>query len=304
MMSSDLKAMLASASPTVRVAITETRGSSPREAGAEIYVTKTSCAGTIGGGQLEYRAIQSARKVLQDGDLSSELSIPLGPEIGQCCGGRVTLSLTRMTTNERREILRRSDAVERAQPHIYIFGSGHVGRAVADQFQHLPFRTIIVDQRERELAQCHAAVVKRLSALPEEIITLAPPGSAFIVLTHGHGLDFLLTGVALDRGDAAYVGLIGSQTKRTKFEKWHRKHSDTTTPTNLTCPIGKSETGDKRPEIIASFVVAEVIATLSHHQSTDRLATPINTVETTRSLHPNRQMAIQAGLQTSTGLPE
>ena len=150
------------------------------------------------------------------------------------------------------------------RPHIYILGSGHVGRAIADQFQHLPFRTILIDQRENELARCRATVEKRISAIPEVNIQTAPAGSAFIVLTHDHSLDFLLAASALDRGDAAYVGLIGSQTKRTRFEKWLRESKNGSAHLNtLVCPIGRSGTQDKRPEIIAAFVAAEVVEAVS-----------------------------------------
>ena len=81
----------------IRVRITRARGSTPRETGATMIVTADSTQGTIGGGQLEYMAIDRARQMLTRAEDSASMDIPLGPEIGQCCGGRVELSLTRIS---------------------------------------------------------------------------------------------------------------------------------------------------------------------------------------------------------------
>ncbi len=67
----------------------------------------------------------------------------------------------------------------------------------------------------------------------------------------------------MERADASYVGMIGSATKRIKFRNWARQHNDGQTIENLNCPIGASGSRDKRPSIIASFVVAEVMAELT-----------------------------------------
>ena len=83
------------------------------------------------------------------------------------------------------------------------------------------------------------------------------------MLTHDHALDFLLTSAALERGDAAYVGMIGSATKRAKFKNWTHKNCDGQTIEHLNCPIGASGSRDKRPSVIAAFVAAEVMADLT-----------------------------------------
>lgn len=247
----------------IRVALTRVRGSSPRNTGTEMFVAGEALYGTIGGGQLEHRAIEAARAMLRDGALSREMDVPLGPEIGQCCGGRVELSLQRMRASDKRAALDRAEAENATLPHVYVMGAGHVGRALADLLQHLPVRAILVDPRAGEIALCIAAVETRVSAIPEVEIANAPAGSAFVVLTHDHGLDFLLTSAALERGDAAYVGMIGSATKRTKLRNWMRQHCDGVDFSQLTCPIGAQGSGDKRPALIAAFVVAEVLAELT-----------------------------------------
>jgi xanthine dehydrogenase accessory factor len=106
-------------------------------------------------------------------------------------------------------------------------------------------------------------VEKYLVPVPEEMVRNAKPGSAFVVLTHDHSLDFLITSEALARGDARYVGMIGSNTKRKVFERWCTDTCDCPVDMKkLACPIGAAGRGDKHPEVIAAFVVAEVISRL------------------------------------------
>ena len=247
----------------IRVELTRVRGSSPRGVGTEMFVSRDRLWGTVGGGQLEYLAIERAREMLALGDLRADMDVPLGPEIGQCCGGRVDLALSRMRQADKHGAIIRAQLREAMLPHVYVLGAGHVGRALASLFQHLPVQCILIDSRADELTQCDAAVETRQSAIPEVDIATAAPGSAFIVLTHDHGLDFLLASAALQRGDAAYVGMIGSATKRARFKGWANRACDGLTIEHLNCPIGASGSRDKRPSVIAAFVAAEVIAELT-----------------------------------------
>jgi xanthine dehydrogenase accessory factor len=263
MRSAQAETFFGSAKPVVRVALTRVRGSSPREAGTEMFVSQDSLLGTIGGGHLEHIAITQGRTMLAEGTLSCKLDLPLGPEIGQCCGGRVELTLTRMSRSDRTSVLASLKAEEDALPNVYIMGAGHVGRAIANLLQHAPVNCVLVDMRKEELAQCEARVDMRLRAIPEIEIYNAPQGSAFIVLTHDHGLDFLLTSAALELGHAAYVGMIGSATKRAKLRSWCNSHCNGLSIDRLTCPIGATDSRDKRPEIIAAFVAAEVLTALT-----------------------------------------
>ncbi|MCZ4256700.1 xanthine dehydrogenase accessory protein XdhC [Sulfitobacter sp. G21635-S1] len=253
----------------VRVSLCRVRGSSPREAGAEMFVAPNGLHGTIGGGQLEYMAIDQARKMLGNGRDFDRMDVPLGPEIGQCCGGRVELALQRMTQADRALALAADAERQAARPHVYVLGAGHIGRALARFFQFLPVRCILIDSRPEELALVDAKVETRLTPMAEAEIRAAPPGSAFIVLTHDHALDFLLTSEALDRRDAAYVGLIGSATKRMKFARFHQSHAAQSDCTRLICPIGDTKSPDKRPEVIAASVTAQVMSVLTTAQSED-----------------------------------
>lgn len=260
----------------VEVRLAQVRGSVPREAGAGMIVSATACHGTIGGGQLEYMMIDAARAMLARGETRRDLDIPLGPEIGQCCGGRVAVTLRRMDAAARRDARAEAARQDALRPHVYVMGAGHVGRALTHLLARMPVRTLVVDSRGAELALCPDGVERREIALPEAEITQAPPGSAFVILTHDHALDFLLAAQALTRGDAAYVGMIGSATKRARLAHWCRDHCDGLRIDALTCPIGTATHGDKRPEMIAAGVLAEVMAALARHAATHP-----------RALHPS-----------------
>ncbi|MFP3385233.1 xanthine dehydrogenase accessory protein XdhC [Tritonibacter sp. SIMBA_163] len=263
MQAEKLRQYLDAAGPVASLRLTRVRGSSPRATGTEMFVRAETLFGTIGGGQLEHIAIEAARDLLAAGNLSHHMDVPLGPEIGQCCGGRVEIAITRMSASDKSAAVEAAQVEDAARPAVHILGAGHVGRALADLFQHLPLRTVLIDQRQDELDQSEALVERRLSAIPEIEVMNAAPGSAFIVLTHDHGLDFLLTSAALQRGDAAYVGMIGSATKRAKFASWTQEHCDGLSVADLICPIGAGGSRDKRPAVIAALVAAEVITALT-----------------------------------------
>ena len=243
----------------IQASIVRTIGSSPRNSDTEMFISETDTLGTIGGGQLEYLVINHSKKMIAENIKKDILKISLGPEIGQCCGGKVEVSLLEMYEKDKCLALNRFDKKDKNLPHVYVMGAGHVGRALALQLQHLPVRCVLIDSRVDELAKCSADVETRLSAIPEEDIKSAPRGSAYVILTHDHALDFILCGAALDRHDAKYVGMIGSKTKRVKFKKWYQVNYDNNLIRDFTCPIGNSKNQDKRPSIIASFVAAEVI---------------------------------------------
>ena len=240
------------------VTLERAQGSVPREEGAFMLVSDTAVLGTIGGGQLEYMAIDEARGLLASADEQSRtMDVPLGPDIGQCCGGRVGLALKRMGAADKRALLKVEKARLAAQPEVIIYGAGHVGRAMARAFLPLPVRLKLVDTRAEEIVKAPAGVETFLTPLPEVEVKAASAGAAHIVATHEHALDFILASEALGRGDAAYVGMIGSKSKRAQFASW--AEGDTNA---LVCPMAEANKGDRRPEVIAAFVVAEVMATL------------------------------------------
>lgn len=224
----------------VLVRIVEVSGSSPREVGAEMLVWDNEIQGTVGGGRLEFDAISEARRVLAGAE-AKNMRTSLGPEIGQCCGGTVTLSF---------EILEPEDA--KPAPSVFVFGMGHVGSVLADLLRPLKFDLWAYDTRPEMPGE---TVV-----IPEAKVRDAPPGSAFVIVTHDHALDFLLVEEALRREDATYVGMVGSRTKRAVLSRQLIEAG--LDPSKLVCPIGAAGLGDKRPEAIAVHTAAEIVAAL------------------------------------------
>ncbi|MBD9387351.1 xanthine dehydrogenase accessory protein XdhC [Agrobacterium sp. AGB01] len=262
MRDTSLAAFLDGAEPVILIEIESVKGSSPREAGTFMLVSKDRIWQTIGGGQFEYMAIDHARAMLSGKTVADSMDIPLGPEIGQCCGGRTLLRFTEVNDTVAAELKARLEQANRAQPTVFIFGAGHVGKALTQAFSLLPVSISIVETRQDELHDLPAGVATHLSPMPEAIIHAIPAGSAVIIVTHDHALDFLIAREALLQPDLAYVGMIGSKTKRATFAHWIERESDAEASVNLerlTLPIGGSTVKDKRPAIIAALVAAEVL---------------------------------------------
>lgn len=264
---SDLARFLEGSGEVVHVTVTRLKGSGPREAGAGMFVSTDALHGTIGGGQLEYMAIDHARRMLADGQDHTEMHVTLGPESGQCCGGRVWLALERLDRAGRARVIEADAKDWQADPQVMVFGAGHVGRALVRVLAALPVQIVLVDTRADELSQVDAACDKRLVALPEAEIDGARRGAAVVIVTHDHALDFLIAAEALKRPDLAYVGMIGSKTKRASFLGWARRNGVSVDSVRLTCPMAAEQKGDKRPEVIAVQIAAEIMSRLGQFQS-------------------------------------
>ncbi len=259
MLAKILRQALDAGQPAVLVTVTGARGSTPREAGAAMLVMADRIAGTIGGGELEWRMIAKARDMIAGADRTATIDLPLGPELGQCCGGRVALALEAAD----RKILSRLEAAEAAEvenwPTAIIFGAGHIGRALAMALSPLPLAVTVVDTRVNAAADLPPNVYTIHSALPEAQVRAAAAGSAFVIVTHSHGLDFAIAEAALARHDAAYVGMIGSRSKRAQFERWFVDQGGKAGRLDrLVMPIGGA-VKDKRPAVIAATVAAELV---------------------------------------------
>ncbi len=261
---SDIRRFFNSNEIVAAVFIDEVKGSAPRNEDTWMLVSPNAIFRTIGGGSLEFMAIENARALLSSDTNEEELSIPLGPEIGQCCGGHVRLRLERLDKDGRDQLTARIDREITSLPHVYIFGAGHVGYSLAEAMALLPVHPVLIDTRSEVLEAAPDRIETCLTAIPESIVKSAPAGSAFVVLTHDHSLDFLITREVLRRGDARYVGMIGSKTKRATFRNWFTSEMGSSAGLDrLICPIGAQGSADKRPEVIASFVAAEIMAYLT-----------------------------------------
>ncbi len=259
----NLAAFLAKHNAIICVEIADAKGSTPREQGAFMLVSESAIFGTIGGGRLELDAIEQARLLLSSGNRKSRMEVALGPEINQCCGGRVVLQLTKLNDIERNIMNEAAIQNSYHMPEVLLFGAGHVGRALALALAPLPFRVSLIDPRPHALLPSIHGVSSIALPMPEQAVHEAKPRASYVVMTHEHSLDFLIINEALLRQDAAYVGLIGSKTKKATFRSQYLESGGSPEEfENLICPIGANPTGDKRPEVIAAFVVAELCNTL------------------------------------------
>ncbi|WP_159950533.1 xanthine dehydrogenase accessory protein XdhC [Rhizobium sp. 18065] len=254
---------LARHAAVVLVDVIDAKGSTPRDAGAFMLVAEAVVFGTIGGGHLEFLAIEKARTMLGTGERQAELDVPLGPEIGQCCGGRVKLALNCLTDESRAAFVAEQAAAHHRLTQIHLYGAGHVGLALAAALAPLPFNVTLIDTRADIDGQVPDGIAFRRVAMPEaEIATLAD-GGAVIILTHDHALDFLIAKEALARPDLRYIGMIGSATKRATFSRWlAREDAAGADIGRLILPIGGTSVRDKRPQVIAAMVAAELLSTL------------------------------------------
>lgn len=262
---STLAAFLAQhlAAGAILVRVEQAEGSTPREAGAAMAVSAAGIAGTIGGGQLEFHCLDIARTMLETAECERLLDLPLGPQMGQCCGGRVLVSLRRAGPADLAIVQTREAAEASVRQRVLIFGAGHTGRALAQAVTPLPFAVSLIDDRDGVLDGLPRGVTAIRSDDPAEQIAAAPAGSAYVVLTHSHALDYRLVEAALARGDGSYVGMIGSATKRARFESHFLRSGGTRAAlARLICPIGGADVDDKRPAVIAALTAAELARTL------------------------------------------
>ncbi len=287
--------------------LVETRGSAPREAGARMIILPDgSFTGTIGGGTLEWRAIAEAQRALAgEAPRSVQLSsIALGPELGQCCGGRVELALEVFGADRRAAIVELA-AAEAAGPFrtrarltptgplsrmvvtdaavaiggaridgdsleegfgeerraLYLFGAGHVGRALVLALAPLPFTVTWVDPRPEAfpaLVPANCRCVQQIDA--PEALRAAPDGAFVLVMTHSHALDLAIVHKALADDRSGYVGLIGSASKRARFTRLLGEAGlDAARISAMACPIGIAGITSKLPAVIAASVASDLL---------------------------------------------
>ena len=250
----------------VRVAITQARGSTPRDAGTEMLIWRGGQSGTIGGGELEHRATRTALDQIDRDIAQSSASYALGPALGQCCGGAVGLSFQLFTAATLPEGA--VTATDQAAPApLWIFGAGHVGRALIDVIAPLPdFAITWVDTApERFPGPVPGGVAALPAARPEIAIRHAPPAAHHLILTYSHEIDFALCHAVLGQHFAS-CGLIGSATKWARFQSRLRALGHQPAQiSRIACPIGDPGLG-KHPRAIAIGVASGLLGARMHEE--------------------------------------
>lgn len=262
---SDFAAKLA-AHDAVLVSVVATQGSAPREAGAWMAVFPDTVLGTIGGGQLEFQAIDEARRRLLGGAggglLREPLRYALGPSLGQCCGGVMHLGFDRVALADLAALQAR---LQPAPTPLALFGGGHVGKALAHVLAPLPFALTWIDSRDEIFpAELPAGVQCEHSDPVQAAVRHLVAGSMVLVMSFSHAEDLDVVAACLvrlrERDDLPYIGLIGSKSKWATFR--HRLEARGFAPAEIariTCPIGLPGITGKEPEVIAVSVAAQLL---------------------------------------------
>jgi xanthine dehydrogenase accessory factor len=263
-----LAAMIGRDGRAALVTLVEVKGSSPRDVGARMAVRADGAfSGTVGGGALEWQALAEAQAMLAspEGPRRRLVDKALGPDLGQCCGGRVRLLIERLGEEDLPGIEGLASALAEEEKvaafPVMLFGAGHVGRALVLALAPLPVRVTWVDGRRQAFPErAPANVVAVEGHDPAGLIASAQDGTAIIAMTHSHALDLDIVAAALSQRRFAYVGVIGSTTKRARFVTQLRQAG---LPDDLidalACPIGLPEIAGKEPAVIAASVAAQLL---------------------------------------------
>lgn len=286
--------------PSALVSILACEGSVPRGPGTRMLVTQGTLLGTIGGGQLEFRAVEQARAILDHPPGTWRVQdYPLGPLLGQCCGGRVRLLIEHVDAAELGWI----SAADDKPTLVTALLPGRIERHFSDEasLARISARgerpregdrlVEPIDRRDRPVYLFGAghvgqAIARHADFLPlrlawfdvrpmfdaidgvtivpddaiEQCIAGAPDDAAILILTHDHALDYRLTKAALERPPVPYVGLIGSATKRARFlSRLEKDGIDANVVARLTSPIGVPEIRGKEPDVIAIATIAQLL---------------------------------------------
>ena len=250
--------------PAVLVRVESTQGSVPREAGTWMAVFADAVVGTIGGGHLEYQALEMARERLRGAPDAGLVRFALGPALGQCCGGVVHLRFERVGAADLPALRAQLDT---GRLPVALFGGGHVGKALVNVLGSLPFAVTWVDSRDEIFPE---AVPFNVSCEYSDPVQAAvkdlAPGSRVLIMSFSHAEDLDIVAACLKRqrekSDLPYIGLIGSQTKWATFR--HRLRAREFSEDELahvTCPIGVPGITGKEPEVIAVAVAAQLLQT-------------------------------------------
>ncbi len=235
----------------VLVTILEVRGSSPRESGTKMVITRKTAFDTIGGGALEFEVVNTARQLLNSGDKtlvyeSSTQEFNLGKDLKQCCGGVVKVLF------------------EVFQPNgfnIVIFGAGHIGKSLVKILEEIDCSVKWFDSRTDLFPEIVAPNIQKIRLeKPEMAVESSLENSYFLIMTHDHALDQQLCEAILSRKKSNYCGLIGSVTKRHKFkQRLLKKGFSEEELKRLSCPMGLSSIKTKKPMEIAVSVIATLL---------------------------------------------
>ena len=256
----------------VWVCIERFEGSSPREVGAAMLVSKDAMQGTVGGGRLEFDAIEHARALLAVSAFvpaEETRRYALGPSLGQCCGGVVWLKFTGIAATDTaklialRAISMPANGLNRLK--IALFGGGPVGKAIVQALERLPCSVHWIDSRDEIFPDVIPANVQAEHSAPvQAAVSDLAAQSHVLIMSFSHSEDLDVVAACLmrqrEKKDVPFIGLIGSKTKWATFRhRLEERGFIADELVHVTCPIGLPGIAGKEPEVIAASVVAQLL---------------------------------------------
>tara|TARA_B100000959_G_scaffold270893_1_gene318358 strand:- start:109 stop:963 length:855 start_codon:yes stop_codon:yes gene_type:complete len=245
----------------IKAKLISTEGSVPRDTGTFMLITSKYLFGSIGGGQLEYSVIQKAKKFLNEKEIINNeiINIPLGPSIGQCCGGYAQVKITKYDNGL--QSLKNEKLKINKLDNLYIFGAGHIGQELSSKAVDLDFNVHLIDSRNEYLKiQNEKEIIPIFTTFPWMLVKNLPKKSYYIVLTHSHDYDFKIINEILNLNTFQFIGLIGSKTKRERFSNRLVKLGHNQYLINkIECPIGLKNITSKKPGEIAISIIARLL---------------------------------------------
>ncbi len=302
-----LAAMIESRGVAAMVTVAELDGSGPREIGARMLVARDGqTSGTVGGGRLEWQALAQAQRMMTEGQKAPVGKYyALGPELGQCCGGAVTLyfevfdeddlefirKASRLEAEYRDfavETRPRADGAERSisvtpqssaarfeqysdgrvkacfaidMTPIWLFGAGHVGRALVNALAPLPFHVTWLDSRPGQFRDFSSPdVICMADQDPVSALDCCPSEAFVVIMTHSHELDLELCEKTLHEDRFGFVGVIGSRTKAARFRlRLKNTGLNEDAIARLVSPLGVDTIKGKEPAIVATSIVCQLL---------------------------------------------
>lgn len=249
--------------PAVLVTVGQTQGSVPRESGTWMAVFEHAVVGTIGGGHLEWQATARARELLSTPNaLATTERYALGPSLGQCCGGALTLQFEPVSQADAQGLRTRLQPPLQA---LALFGGGHVGQAIVRLMLTLPYAITWIDSRDSVFPDDLPDRVRCEHSQPvERAVQDLTAGSQVLIMSFSHAEDLDIVSQCLlrqrERADLPFVGLIGSQTKWAVFRRRLLARGFTEAELDrITCPIGVPGIRGKEPAVIAVAVAAQLL---------------------------------------------
>ncbi|MCW7553468.1 xanthine dehydrogenase accessory protein XdhC [Endozoicomonas gorgoniicola] len=244
---------------SILVTILGTAGSAPRKTGSKMLVTTEQSFDTIGGGHLEYLVIQKARELLANGSREPLLEhFPLGPKLGQCCGGSVSVLL---------------EPLSGCDFHIALFGAGHIGKSLIDVLAPLDCQITWIDNRPELFPEkVPDNVTLCVSEQPEQEVEDLPDDVYSLVVTHNHQLDYSIVEATLKHNKSHWLGVIGSETKARRFQQrlGYRGLFTDEQIQHMSCPVGIDAVGGRKPAEIAIAIAGEILSVRNGSRSTQK----------------------------------